>query len=46
MLEEGGEPHRMITGLDSLHTTIQSPIAGEEIGEGPLYWIERGTHLF
>jgi len=45
MLEEGGEPHRVITGLDSLHTTIQSPIAGEEIGEGTLYWIERCTLL-
>ena len=45
MLEEGGEPHRVITGLDSLHTTIQSPIAGEEIGKGALYWIEREAHF-
>ena len=27
LLEEGGEPHCVITGLDSLHTTIQSPVA-------------------
>ena len=45
LLEKGGEPHRAITGLNSLHTTIQSPIAGEEIGKGALYWIERGTLL-
>ena len=36
LLEEGGEPHRVITGLNSLHTAIQSPIAGEEVGEGAL----------
>ncbi len=44
-LEEGREPHRVITGLNSLNSTIQSPVAGEEIGEGALYWIERGTLL-
>ena len=32
--------------MNSLNSTIQSPIAGEEIGEGPLYWIERSTLLF
>ena len=45
LLEEGGESHCVITGLNSLNSTIQSPIAGEEIGEGPLYWIERSTLL-
>ncbi len=42
---EGGEPHPVITGLDSLGATIQPHIVGEEIGEGSLYRIERGTHL-
>ena len=45
LLQKGREPHRVITGLDSLHTTIQSPIAGEEIGKGAFYWVERGTLL-
>ena len=45
LLEEGGEPHRVITRLNTLYPTIQSPIAGEEIGEGALYWIERSTLL-
>ena len=45
LLEKGGEPHRMVTGQNSLNSTIQSPIAGEEIGEGALYWIERCTLL-
>ena len=45
LLEEGGEPHRMVTGQNSLNSTIQSPIAGEEISEGAFYWIERGTLL-
>ena len=45
LFEEGGEPHCVVTGLDSLHTTIQSPIAGEEIGKGALHWIERCTLL-
>ncbi len=45
LLEEGGEPHCVITGLESLHTTIQTPVAGEEIHIGALYWIERGTLL-
>ena len=44
-LEEGGEPHCVITGMNSLYTTIQSSIAGEEIGEGALYWVEGGTLL-
>jgi len=44
-LEEGREPHRVITGLNSLHSTIQSAITGEEISEGALYWVERGTLL-
>ena len=45
LLEEGRESHCVITGLNSLHSTIQSPIAGEEISEGAFYWIERGTLL-
>ena len=45
LFEEGREPHRVITGLNTLHTTIQSPVAREEISEGALYWIERGTLL-
>ena len=45
LLEEGGEPHRVITRLNSLGPTIQSPVAGEEISEGTFYWIERGTLL-
>ena len=43
LLEEGGEPHRVITGMDSLHTTIQSSVAGEEIRVGALHWIDGGT---
>ena len=35
----------MITGLNSLHPTIQSSVAGEEIREGAFYWVERGTLL-
>ena len=31
--------------MNSLNSTIQSPIAGEEIGEGALYWVEGGTLL-
>ena len=45
LLEEGREPHRVIAGLNSLNSTIQSSVAREEIGEGALYWIERGTLL-
>ena len=45
LLQEGREPHCVITGLNSLNSTIQSPIAGEEISEGAFYWIERGTLL-
>ena len=45
MLEEGGKPHCVITGLNSLHPTIQSSVAGEEIREGAFYWVERGTLL-
>ena len=45
LFEESRKPHRVITGLDSLHSTIQSPIAGEEISEGAFYWIERCTLL-
>ena len=45
LLEEGRESHCVITGLNSLHSTIQSPVAGEEISEGTFYWIERGTLL-
>ena len=45
LLEEGREPHCAVTGMNSLNSTIQSPIAGEEIGKGALYWIERGTLL-
>ena len=29
-LEKGGEPHCVITGMNSLNSTIQSPIAGEK----------------
>ncbi len=39
MLKEGGEPHRVITRMNSLNSTIQSPIAGKEMVEGALYWI-------
>ena len=35
----------MITRVNPLHPTIQSSVAGEEISEGALYWIERGTFL-
>ena len=45
LLEEGGELHRVITRLNSLHSTIQSPVAGEEISERPFYWVERCTLL-
>ena len=45
LLEEGGEPHRVITRLNTLHTTIQSSVAREEIGKGAFYWVERGTLL-
>ena len=45
LLEESGESHCVIAGLNSLHSTIQSPIAGEEIGKGALHWIERCTLL-
>ena len=45
LLEEGRESHCVITGLNSLHSTIQSPIAGEEISERPPYWVESGTLL-
>ncbi len=45
LLEEGGEPHRVITGLNSLHSTIQSPVAGEEIRVGAFYRVERLTLL-
>ena len=45
LLEEGGKPHCVITRVNPLCATIQSPIAGEEIGEGALYWIERCTLL-
>ena len=37
LLEEGGELHRVITRLNSLHSTIQSPVAGEEISGFLLY---------
>ena len=43
LFKEGGEPHCVITGLDSLNSTIQSSVAGEEIRVGALYWIERCT---
>ena len=39
LLEEGREPHRVVAGLNSLHSTNQSPIAGEEISEGAFYWV-------
>ena len=46
LLKEGREPHRVITRLNPLCPTIQSPITGEEISEGAFYWIERYTsHL-
>ena len=45
MLEKGGKRHRVITGLNSLHSTIQSPVAREEISEGSFYWVESGTLL-
>ena len=45
LLEKGGEPHCVITRMNTLHPTIQSPIAGEEVGEGTLYWVEGSTLL-
>ena len=45
LLQEGRESHRVITGLKSLHSTIQSPVAREEISEGSFYWVESGTLL-
>ena len=45
LLEEGGEPHRVITGLNSLHSSIQSSVAGEEVRVGAFNRIERGTQL-
>ena len=45
LLEESGKPHRVIAGLNSLNSTIKSPITGEEIREGAFYWVERGTLL-
>ena len=45
LLEEGRESHCVITGLNSLHSTIQSPIAGEEISEGAFYGIKGRTLL-
>ena len=45
LLEEGRESHCVITGLNPLCPTIQSSTAREEISEGALYWIERGTLL-
>ena len=45
LLEKGGEPHCEITGLNTLHSTIQSPVAREEKGVTTLHWIERGTSL-
>ena len=45
LLEEGRESHCVITGLNSLHSTIQSAITGEEISEGAFYWVESGTPL-
>ena len=45
LLEKGGEPHRVIAGLNSLNSTIQTPIAGEEISEGAFYWVKSGTPL-
>ena len=45
LFEEGRELHRVITGLNSLHTTIQSPVAGEEISEGAFYGIKGRTLL-
>ena len=45
LFEEGRKPHRVITGLDSLNATIQPPVAGEEISEGAIYWIDRSTLL-
>ena len=35
----------MITGLNSLNSTIQSSVAGEEIRVGAASWVERGTLL-
>ena len=35
LLEEGGEPHRVITGLNSLNPTIQSPVTREKIRKVP-----------
>ena len=45
LLEERGEPHRVITGLNSLHSSIQSSVAGEEERVGAFNRIERGTQL-
>ena len=46
LFEESWELHRVIKGLNSLHTTIQSPVAGEEISEGAFYWIKGRALLF
>ena len=45
LFEECRELHRVIARLNSLHPTIQSPVAGEEIRVGAFYWVERGTLL-
>ena len=45
LFEECRELHRVIARLNSLHPTIQSSVAGEEIREGAFYWVERGTLL-
>ena len=45
LLQKGREPHCVITRVNSLCATIQSPVTGEEISESTLYWIERGTLL-
>ena len=45
LFKKGRESHCVITGLNSLNSTIQTPVTREEIGEGPLYWVERGTLL-
>ena len=45
LFEEGGELHRVITGLDSLYSTIQSSITREEISEGAFYGIKGRTLL-
>jgi hypothetical protein len=33
----------VITRLNPLRPTIQSPVVGEEISEGAIYWVKRGT---